>query len=80
MIDHKNHYTKIKTCNCRQKYECSLNKKCCTSCVIYKATINNEKSNHIGMAQGKFKDRFTQPKHTFKNELKKQDDLDDAAV
>ena len=32
------------------------------------------------MTQGKFKDRFTQPKHTFKNELKKQDDLDDAAV
>ena len=61
---------KNKTCNCRQKQDCPLNNKCCTSCVIYKATINNEKTNYIGMTQGKFKDRFTQHKHTFKNKSK----------
>ena len=59
-----------KTCNCRQKQDCPLDNKCCTSCVIYKATIKNEKKNYIGMTQGKFKDRFTQHKHTFKKQKK----------
>lgn len=60
-----------KDCNCQQKQKCPLNNKCCTNCVVYKATINNEKTNYIGMTQGKFKDRFTQHKHSFKNQSKK---------
>ena len=37
-----------------------MENKCCTSCIIYKASINNEKkNNYIGMTHGKFKDRFT---------------------
>ena len=60
-----------KNCNCQKKHKCPIENKCCTSCVIYKATINNEKTNYIGMTQGKFKDRFTQHKHTFKNKSKK---------
>ena len=59
-----------KDCNCQQKQKCPLNNKCCTNCVVYKATINNEKTNYIGMTQGKFKDRFTQHKHSFKNQSK----------
>ena len=36
-----------------------MENKCCTSCIIYKASINSEKNNYIGMTHGKFKDRFT---------------------
>ena len=67
----KNNENENKSCNCQKKNTCPINNKCCTSCVIYKATINNEKTNYIGMTQGKFKDRYTQHKHSFKNKSKK---------
>ena len=71
MLDNNNHNKKI-TCKCRQKREFPRNNECCTSCVIYKATINNgEKTTTTAcMSQGKFKDRLTQHKHTFKINLK----------
>ena len=59
-----------KNCNCQQKQKFPLNNKCYTNCVIYKATIYNEKTNYIGMTQAKFKDRFTQHIHSFKTNLK----------
>ena len=39
-----------KTCKCKQKQNItvlSMENKCCTSCIIYKASINNEKKQQL---------------------------------
>ena len=35
---------KTKIAIVKKKHKCPIENKCCTSCVIYKATINNEKN------------------------------------
>ena len=47
MIDHKNNHKQIRPAT----VDFPLDNKCCTSCVIYKTTINNEKNNYIRMTQ-----------------------------
>lgn len=56
-------------CNCRNKEQCPLDRKCLTSSVIYNAqiTTNNATKNYIGLTEGTFKQRYSQHKLTFKH-------------
>ena len=51
-----------KTCNCRDKNTCPLNKKCLTKGIVYHAKItaedNEETRHYIGITATTFKERF----------------------
>ena len=61
--------TQEKSCSCprTRKDTCPLDNKCLTSCVVYKATVQESNKFYIGIAETSFKDRFTRHKHSFKN-------------
>ena len=56
-------------CNCRDKDQCPIDNKCLTSVVIYNARVTTDDTtkNYIGLTEGKFKQRFTQHKHSFRH-------------
>lgn len=56
-------------CNCRDKSTCPIPGKCCSSSVVYKASVNNV--NYIGMTEGEFKTRYRNHVQSFKDESKK---------
>ena len=60
-----------KDCNCQIKEECPVNNKCCTPCVIYKATETTSNAYYIGMTSLPFKSRFNQHKHSFRTEARR---------
>ena len=61
-----------KTCNCQSPAECPLDGNCCIKNIIYKAEIQNPKAFYIGMTARTFKERFSQHKHSFKNEKRRK--------
>ena len=65
--------TSTRPCNCRNKQLCPVESKCCTKCVIYKATVNqeNKKAEYIGNTEGEFKLRYNQHTHSFRDQSKK---------
>ena len=64
-----------KDCNCRDKLQCPLNKKCQTSSVIYQATVtredNNNSETYIGLTENSFKSRYAGHLSSFKHETKR---------
>ena len=60
-----------KTCNCRKKADCPLNRKCLTQCVVYKATVNttneNDEKEYIGLTANTFKQRFNNHQQSFRH-------------
>ena len=58
-----------KTCNCRQKNTCPLNRNCLQSSLIYQATVtrkdNSTTETYIGLTENDFKTRTeTTPHHS----------------
>ena len=64
-----------KLINCRQKYCCSLDGKCLTKRVFYKATVTeantNNQETYIGLTEMEFKTSFNLHKSSFKLENKR---------
>ena len=62
-----------RTCNCRQKNDCPLDGNCLKSGIVYEAVITtpSETFSYIGLTEGKFKTRYSNHKHSFKNPSKK---------
>ena len=58
-----------KTCNCRDKNTCPLNKKCLTKGIVYHAKItaedNEETRHYIGITATTFKERFRNHQKSF---------------
>ena len=80
--DNKDGTRTNKTCNCRQKNNCSLNGNCLQSSVVYQATVtrndNNTSETYIGLTETDFKTRhrnhtasFRHAKHKNSTELSK---------
>ena len=67
--------TKTPPCNCRNKRDCSLEGKCCTKCVIYKAssicTPNSKTMSYYDCCETDFKARYYNHKQSFKTLSKK---------
>ena len=61
--------TKEESCNCRNKDECPLDKKCLHNDIVYRANVraDNEEKTYIGMTGDKFKTRYTNHKQSFNN-------------
>ena len=55
-------------CNCRNKANCPIPGKCCSQCIVYKASTNNV--NYIGMTEGPFKTRYNNHTHSFREPTK----------
>ena len=64
----------IKSCNCRSKANCPVNRECLTKGVIYKATVMHKyKENvYIGSTGRQFKTRFYEHKQPFRSSIKKE--------
>ena len=64
-----------KLCNYRQKSSCSLDGKCLTKYVVYKATvtetISNNQETYIGLTENEIKTRLNLHKSSFKLEQKR---------
>ena len=60
----------MKDCNCRNKKECPLQRKCNDKSVVYQATVETatSKESYVGLTEGEFKTRWTAHKHSFRNE------------
>ena len=56
-------------CNCRNKNSCPIPDKCCSKCLVYKASLDN--INYIGMTEGEFKTRYYNHTHSFREPSKK---------
>ena len=56
-------------CNCRQKEECPLNKKCLTTAIVYPATVHydGKTAKYIGLTEGDFKTRYKNHIKSFKH-------------
>ena len=58
-------------CNCRDKYKCSLENKCLSTRLVYKACVstdeNTEVNNYIRLTEGTFKQRFNGHQLSFRN-------------
>ena len=71
-IINKNNNIDREGCSCRTQ-RCPLNGECLTKNIVYKATVEsiNTKKEYIGMTSTTFKDRFSNHKQSFNNELYK---------
>ena len=56
-------------CNCRDKSDCPILGKCCSSSVVYKASVTNV--SYIGMTEWELKTRYRNHIQSFKDENKK---------
>ena len=60
-----------KTCNCRQKNTCPLDRNCLQSSVIYQATVthndNNTTETYIGLTENDFKTRYRNHTASFRH-------------
>ena len=60
-----------KTCNCRQKNTCPLNRNCFQSSLIYRATVtrkdNNTTETYIGLTENNFKTRYRNHTASFRH-------------
>ena len=56
-----------KSCNCRNKDQCSLNVNCSKKCLVYKAVVKTEKStkSYIGCCETAFETRYSNHKLSF---------------
>ena len=58
-------------CNCRDKKKCSLENKCLSTSLVYKACVstdeNTEVKNYIGLTEGTFKQKFSEHQLSFRN-------------
>ena len=57
------------TCNCKNKNNCLISGKCCSQCIVYKASINNV--NYTVMTEGEFKTRYNNHTHSFREPSKR---------
>ena len=53
-----------RACNCRNTENCPIPDKCCTKCVIYKAST--QQIQYIGATEGEFKTRYNNHTHSFR--------------
>ena len=63
------------TCNCRDKSKCPVPSECCSSTVIYKATVskNNTTAEYVGSTELDFKLRYNNHNKSFKHEAYKSE-------
>jgi len=61
-----------KLCNCRKNITCPLNGKCCSSFLVYRATLThgNDIKYYCGLCEILFKTRYNSHQHTFKKNRK----------
>ena len=60
--------TNNKTCNCRQKSHCPLNKRCLSDTLVYNAVVNTSTTkNYFGTCEKSFKERYNNHMSSFKN-------------
>ena len=59
--------THKKDCDCRNKNNCPLDRKCVVECIIYEATVStkNRTNTYFGSAEGDFKSRYNNQKLSF---------------
>ena len=59
----------LRMCNCRVKSECSMDGKCLTKCIVYKAEVeaNNGKCVYYGASEGEFKTRYNNHTKSFRS-------------
>ena len=64
------------SCSCRQKSECSLNKKSLSESLVYKATVSQTPSQinkyYYGTCEKTFKERYNNHTATFRNKSKQK--------
>ena len=58
-----------KTCNCRKKEECPLDRECLVSEVVYQATVATQDAReiYIGLTANQFKERYRNQQTSFKH-------------
>ena len=60
-----------KTCNCRQKNTCPLNRNCLQSSVVYQATVTRQDNNitetYVGLTENDFKTRYRNHTASFRH-------------
>ena len=60
-----------KTCNCRKKADCPLNRKCLTQFVVYKATVDttneNDEKEYSGLTANMFYEIFNNHQQSFRH-------------
>ena len=60
--------TNNKTCSCRQKSDCPLNRNCLSECLVYDAVVNTSTTkNYYGTCEKSFKERYNNHTSSFKN-------------
>ena len=67
---------KLKSCNCRAKFDCPLNGQCQVTDIIYKSTVlSSDKANKVYLetAEGDFEKRFYNHRKSFNNEVSAND-------
>ena len=66
---------KTATCNCRDKSKCPVPSECCSSTVIYKATVkeNNRTAEYVGSTELDFKLRYNNHNKSFRNDKYKSE-------
>ena len=63
-------------CNCRNKQQCLLKNNCQIQSVVYICEVESEtpaKKKYIGLTGGPWKERYYTHKHSFNNEIRKND-------
>ena len=66
----------LKSCNCRVKSECPLNRQCQVTDIIYKCTLlspEKPRKVYLGTAESDFKKRFYNHRKSFNNEANAND-------
>ena len=58
-----------KSCNCRNKSNCPLNRNCQVKTIVYKATVTTQDNYRIyyGTSEGEFKTRYNNHTKSFRN-------------
>ena len=64
-----------RTCNCRKKEECPLNRECLTKEIVYQATVKSQESTetYVGLTSNEFKTRWRNHKISFNKESRKNE-------